>query len=398
MPADSSGVFWLVFAGTLAAGWGATALYAEYRRRRRARRRERYLEGLRFLLDDKPERALEVFLGLAANDDETIDTHFALGSLYRRRGEVDRAIRVHQSLVERPGIDPRYRTAAKTELARDYVRAGLYDRAEKLLLELADAGRDPSVALALLVRIHELQHDWRQAAAAHERLRAAGGVPEQPVAIAHYYCELAEAAIAARDYDEARELLRRAREEQRDFGRGAILRADLARIQGDPGLATQLYRRVVRRDFHLLALVLPRLAEAARQAGQPEAFGETLADLLRNGQANRSEIAYAAIVGGYYDDPAILDCVREWLVADHDLKDITGALLPGGVEPSREQLLAVANAMRNVVLRHARYRCSECGLDCSSFLWQCPGCKSWDTLRGIAALEFLPRAARPRSR
>ena len=386
----------MVFTGTLAAGWGATAAYAEYRRRRRERRRERYLEGLRFLLDDKPERALEVFLGLAANDDETIDTHFALGSLYRRRGEVDRAIRVHQHLVERPGIHPRYRNAAMTELARDYIRAGLYDRAEKLLLQLADDGPDPAGALAHLARIHELQHDWAQAAAAHERLRAVG-VPEQPVAIAHYHCELAEAAIAEHDFARAREHLRHAREEQRDFGRSAILRGDLARMQGEPQLAAQLYRRVVRRDFHLLALVLPRLAEASRQAGTPGAFDEALNDLLQNGLASRSEIAYAAIVSGYYDDPAVLDCVREWISADNDLNDITSALLPSGVEPTREQLLAVANAMRNVVLRHARYRCSECGLDSSSFLWQCPGCKSWDTLRGIAALEFMPRAARPRS-
>jgi lipopolysaccharide biosynthesis regulator YciM len=390
--------FWAVFTGTLAVGWGATAAYAEYRRRRRARRRERYLEGLRFLLDDKPERALEVFLGLAANDDETIDTHFALGSLYRRRGEVDRAIRVHQSLVERPGIDARHRDAAMTELARDYIRAGLYDRAEKLLLQLADSGRDPATALALLVRIHELQHDWLQAAATHERLRAAGGLPEQPVAVAHYHCELAEAAIAEHDLAAAREHLRRARQEQRDFGRSAILRADLACMQGDPKLATQLYRRIVRRDFHLLALVLPRLAEAARQAGDAGAFGAALDEILKNGLASRSEIAYAAVVSGYYDDPAILECVREWISADNDLKDITAALLPAGGEPSREQLLAVANAMRNVVLRHARYRCSECGLDSSTFLWQCPGCKSWDTLRGIAALEFLPRAARPRAR
>ena len=396
MLAESSRVFWLVFAGTLAAGWAATALYAEYRRRRRARRRERYLEGLRFLLDDKPERALEVFLGLAANDDETIDTHFALGSLYRRRGEVDRAIRVHQHLVERPGIHARYRDAAMTELARDYIRAGLYDRAEKLLLTLADSGREPAVALAHLVRIHELQHDWAQAAAAHERLRVIG-VPQQPVAIAHYFCELAESAMAERDFDAAREHLRRARQEQRDFGRSAILRGDLARLHGDPQLALQLYRRVVRRDFHLLALVLPRLADAARQAGDAAVFGAALAELLQNGLASRSEIAYAAIVSGYYDDPAILDCVREWLSADNDLKDITGALLPGGTEPTAAQLRAMATALRNVVLRHARYRCSECGLDSSTFLWQCPGCHSWDTLRGIAALEFLPRAARPRS-
>jgi lipopolysaccharide biosynthesis regulator YciM len=393
MLGDGGSPLWLTLAGTLAVGWAATVGYGEYRRRRRTRRRDRYLEGLRYLLDDKPDRALEVFLGLAELDDETVDTHFALGSLYRRRGEVDRAIRVHQHIVGRAGLDPRHRDAALTELARDYFRAGLYDRAEKLFLQLADTGPEPALALAHLVRIAELQHDWPQAAAMHERLRAVG-VPEQPGAIAHYYCEMAEAAIAERNLEAAREHLRAARGEQKDFGRSAILRGDLARMQGDPGLAVQLYRRVVRRNFHMLPLVLPRLAEAARQAGDSEVFDASLEELLKNG-GNRSEIAYAAIVSGYYDDPVILDCVRELLVTDSDLKDITGALLPAGVEPTTEQLRAVAGALRNVVLRHARYRCSVCGLDSATFLWQCPGCKSWDTLRAIAALEFLPRAARP---
>jgi lipopolysaccharide assembly protein B len=386
--------FWMVFTGTLATGWGATAAYAEYRRRRRVRRRERYLEGVRYLLDDKPDRALEVFLGLAASDDETIDTHFALGSLYRRRGEVDRAIRVHQHIVSRAGLDPRHREAALTELARDYFRAGLYDRAEKLFLELADAGQEPAVALAYLVRIHELQHDWAQAAAMHERLRAVG-VPDQPGAIAHHWCELAEAAIERRDLDAARKYLRTARHEQKDSGRASILRGDVARMQGDPDLAVQYYRRVVRRDFHLLPLVLPRLAEAVRQAGTVDVFDESLRELLRNGVGNRSEIAYAAIVSGYYDDPVILECVRELLATDSDLRDLSCALLPPGVEPSTEQLRSVAGALRNVVLRHARYRCSVCGIDSSTFLWQCPGCRSWDTQRAVAALEFLPRAARP---
>ncbi len=396
MLADAAGTFWLTLAGTLAAGWAATVLYNEHRRRRRKRRRERYLEGLRFLLDDKPDRALAVFLGLAELDDETVDTHFALGSLYRRRGEVDRAIRVHQHIVERAGLDPRHRDAAQTELARDYFRAGLYDHAEKLFLQLAENGREPAVALAHLVRIAELQHDWPQAIAMHERLRVVG-VPQQPFAIAHYYCEMAEAAVAERNLDLAREHLRSARREQPDFERGAILRGDVARMQGDPQLALQLYRRVVRRDLHLLPVVLSRLADAAQQAGNTGAFDEALVELLENGVGNRSELAYAAIVSGYYDHPVILGCVRELLVTDHDLRDLTGALMPVGTEPNEDQLRSVAGALRNVVLRHARYRCSECGLDSSTFLWQCPGCRSWDTLRAIAALEFLPRAARPRS-
>lgn len=396
MAADPATVFGLTLAGTLAVGWGLTGWRTWVRRKRRIRRRARYLEGVRFLLDDKPDRALEVFLGLAELDDETVDTHFALGSLYRRRGEVERAIRVHQHIVNRAGLQESHREAALMELARDYHRAGLYDRAEKLFLELADDGRDPAAALQYLVRIYEIQHEWAQAAATHERLRAVG-VPEQPTAIAHYHCEMAESAIAAQDFDTALEHLRNAGREQNDFGRAGILRGDLARKQGDAALAVQHYRRVVRRDFHLLAPVLPRLADATRLAGVPQQFDETLEELIRLGSGNHAEIAYAAIVSGYYEDPVILDCVREMLTIDSDLRDMAAAFLPAGAEPSREQLRAIAGALRNVVLRHARYRCSQCGLDSSTFLWHCPGCHSWDSLRGVAALEFLPKKALPPS-
>ena len=396
MAPDDGTVFWLTLAGTLAAGWAATVWYQERRRRRRVRRRERYLEGLRFLLDEKPDRALEVFLGLAALDDETVDTHFALGSLYRRSGEVERAIRVHQNIVARAGLDPRHRDAALTELARDYFRAGLYDRAEQLFLKLAESGREPAVALSHLVRIYEIQRDWTQAAQAHERLRSVG-LPDQPGAIAHYYCELAEAALAQRDLPAAHAHLRSAHREQREFGRGAILRGDLARLEGDATLAVRLYGSVVQRDFHLLPLVLPRLAEAGRQSGDASLLSRVVDDLIGRGAGSRAEIAYAAILSGYFDAPPIVECVREWLQTDSDLKDLTSAFLPPGVAPTVEQLRALSGAMRNVVLRHARYRCSQCGLDSSSFLWNCPGCHAWDTLRAIAALEFLPRAARPRS-
>jgi lipopolysaccharide biosynthesis regulator YciM len=394
MPFDVN--FWLILAGTLALGWGITSYRNEKRRQRRHRRRARYLEGVRFLLDDKPDRALEAFLTIAELDDETVDTHFALGSLYRRRGEVDRAIRVHQHIYDKASLDDGHRDAALTELARDYFRAGLFDRAEKLFLELADDGREPALALQHLVRIYEIQHEWEQAAAAHGRLRAVG-VPEQPTAIAHYYCEMAEIAIAKGDFDTALEHLRRASGEQQEFGRAGILRGDVARKQGDAALALQLYRRVVRRDFHLLAVVLPRLADAARRAGEPQQFDDTLEELIRLGAGNHAEIAYAAIVSGYYDDPVILRCVREMLTIDSDLRDMTAAFLPSGADPSPDQLRAIAGALRNVVLRHARYKCSQCGLDSSAFLWHCPGCHSWDTLRGVAALEFLPKAALPRA-
>jgi lipopolysaccharide biosynthesis regulator YciM len=396
MPVDPESAFWWTLAATLAMGWGWTIVQSLRNRRRRAERRERHLEGLRYLLDDKPDRALEVFLSIASSDDETIDTHFALGSLYRRRGEVDRAIKVHEHIIGRRNIDRRHRDAARLELARDYFRAGLYDRAEQLFSELAVDARDAATALAYLVRIYERQRDWALAAETHLRLQAAGGA-QLAGSIAHYYCELAEGALADRKLDEALRLLAKAVQHSADFGRAAILRGDIALRKGDPVTALRLYANVVRRDFHLLPLVLPKLAEATRRNGEADGLHAVLDELASPGGASRAEIAYAAILSGYYQDPAVIECVREWLKTDSDLRDVAGAFLPPGEEASNEQLRAVAAALRNVVERHARYRCSDCGLDSSYFLWQCPGCKSWDTLRAIAALEFLPRAARPRS-
>ena len=397
MLTDLGSGFWLTLVGTLALGWALTAGRAALRRRRRAKRRERYLEGVRYLLDEESDRALEVFLGLAELDDSTVDTHFALGSLYRRRGEVERAIKVHQHIVDRTGLDERHRETARAELAKDFFRAGLFDRAETIFNEMADSGKEPAVALTHLVRIYEIQHDWKQAAAAHQRLSKAG-TPEQPAAIAHYYCEMAEEAMLERDYATARAHLETAEREQPDFSRSAILRGDLALTEGDPQLAISQYRRVVQKDFHLLAVVLPKLAEAARRSGDDQAFDASIEELIRQGAGSKSEIAYAAIVSGYYDDLLILECVRDMLTSDNDLRDLAAAFLPEGTaDLSVDRVRAIAAALRNVVVRHARYRCRVCGIDSSSFLWHCPGCHSWDTSRAIAALEFLPRAARPRS-
>jgi len=374
-----------------------TAGRSVLRKRRRVKRRERYLEGVRYLLDDQSDRALEVFLGLAELDDSTVDTHFALGSLYRRRGEVDRAIKVHQHIVDRVGLDPRHRETARAELAKDYFRAGLFDRAEEIFHEMADTGKEPSVALTHLVRIYEIQHDWKQAAAAQHRLGALGSAG-QPGAIAHYYCELAEEAMLEKDDAAARAHLETAEHEQPGFSRCAILRGDLALNEGDPRRAIALYRTVVQHDFHLLAIVLPRLADASRRTGDEQAFDAAIDEIIRSGAGSKSEVAYAAIVSGYYDDPLILDCVRDMLASDSDLRDLAAAFVPQGTaDLSEDRVRAIAAALRNVVQRHARYRCRVCGIDSSQFLWHCPGCHSWDTARAMAALEFLPRAARPRS-
>ena len=152
-----------------------------------------YLAGLNYVINEQPDRALEVFTRMVDVNTETVEIHFALGSLFRRRGEVDRAIRVHQGILDRPQLEPEQREQALLELAIDYLRAGLLDRSESLYLKLTESRPHRLAALRALIGIYEQQHDWQQAISVHRQLRTAGGIV-QASAIAHYHCELAEQA------------------------------------------------------------------------------------------------------------------------------------------------------------------------------------------------------------
>src|ERR1700720_4741355 len=171
-----------------------------------------YLTGLDYLVSEQPDRALDMFLKLMDANADTIETHFALGSLYRRRGEVERAIRIHQNLLARDELAPEHREQALLALAQDYLRAGLLDRAEGLFQQVSEVPRLRASALDALRLVYERQHDWQQALGAFRQLARIKAAPPRTVA-AHYLCELAAVAIERADNDSARKLLDQARQE-----------------------------------------------------------------------------------------------------------------------------------------------------------------------------------------
>jgi lipopolysaccharide biosynthesis regulator YciM len=369
---------------------GAVGFYASRRPRPSAlgadHVRTNYLAGVNFLVNEQPDRALEAFLRASELDGDTVETHFALGSLYRRRGEVDRAIRIHQNIIGRGALDPQQREQAQYALAQDYLRAGLLDRAEALLEELATAGSHRMAAMRNLIRIYEAEHDWPRAIELHQELSTVGR-PRQESAVAHYWCEMAESARAEGRLEDAAEFLRKARIVERRFPRGALVRADIAIEEGDTDLATSLLKGVVEKDAGLIVEALPRLVRLARRSEQ--AGDALLAEVIRSRPDGWRELAFAAIVGDALEFPSLEALVRRLFETDETLSGFIRAL---GQDPAAVDSRAtreLAAVLRRLAAATPRYRCAECGFSSTGHFWQCPGCKTWDSQRPLTRFDLV---------
>jgi lipopolysaccharide biosynthesis regulator YciM len=369
---------------------GAVGFYASRRPRPSAlgveHVRTNYLAGVNFLVNEQPDRALEAFLRAVELDGDTVETHFALGSLYRRRGEVDRAIRIHQNIISRGSLEPQQREQAKYALAQDYLRAGLLDRAEALLEELAAAGSHRMAAMRNLIRIYEVERDWPRAIALHDELSKVGR-PSQESAIAHYWCELADVARQEGRLDDAADFLRKSRGGRRRFPRGALVRADIAIQQGDAALASSLLKGVVEQDAGLIVEALPRLVKLARASGV-DGDG-LLAGAVASKPDGWAEFAFAAIVNDAVDFPSLEALVRRLFETDETIAGFIRAL---GRDPTSLDSRAVselAAVLRRLAASTPRYRCAECGFSSTGHFWQCPGCKTWDSQRPLTRFDVV---------
>jgi lipopolysaccharide assembly protein B len=353
---------------------------------------EEYLKGLSFLLNEEPDKALEIFLRMVDVDNETVETHFALGSIYRRRGEVDRAIRIHENIMARPALSSEHRIGAMFALAEDYFSAGLFDRAERLFRQLADGDAKRVPALRYLLRIYEQQRDWEHAIAVHDQLVGLAS-PEQPTAIAHYHCELAEQAREGGDFTAAREHLHRARDVQRNFPRSALIRADIALDMNEPELAATLCQRFVELHPRLLALALPRVLRAVRDSNADD-LERRFNAWIRPEPAARAELAYAAIVAGLEQEPFVRDCLPDLLREDASLGEIVRSVAGDPGQLSAQQRADLAMSLGRILRRTQRYRCVDCGFASASHFWQCPGCRGWDAFAPVALLDVTPGVQR----
>jgi len=348
-----------------------------------------YLKGLNFLLNEQTDQALEHFLRMVRVDDKTIETHFALGSLFRRRGEVDRAIRIHQNIIARPDLASEQRDQALYSLAKDYLGAGLLDRAENLFARLSEGSRFQVQAFEALCRIYEQEHEWEKAIDAGKKLEVLGG-RSLALQIAHYYCELAEAAAGAGDYASARQYVKKAQAGRPRTMRGALTRAHIARDTEDNKTALKLYHRIIDENTYLIAETLPEIVAIYTRENAVKELERALKALLAKNPEMASLVAYTAIVNDIGGIPVIDECVEQYMLNEPTLSEFVELHNLSDAANTEEEsaFTKVRRALSKLAAATPRYQCQECGFSSQRLLWQCPSCREWETQRPASRVQF----------
>jgi lipopolysaccharide biosynthesis regulator YciM len=347
-----------------------------------------YLRGLNLVLNRQTDEALELFVRMAKVDEDTLETHFALGHLFRRRGEIDRAIRVHQNLLARPNLSEAQRHQSLFSLAQDYLSAGLFDRAEKLFGDLRGSSTRGQAALENLVDIYERESDWAKAIEAHRELEVMTG--EKSAQVAHYYCELAERARLSGDLDLARQHLKSSVRSETGAFRGTLIRAAIAQEEEDFAQALRLFERVLEADQRLMVEVLPQLIACYEATNRQHEFERYVEQLIADDAGVKRDLAYAVIINGLTAPPVLRTCVEDFIL-HHDVMAAlidTQHLTSLSLGDREEAILRITGALRQLALSSARYRCTTCGYSTQRLVWHCPSCKSWETIKPIQAFQF----------
>jgi lipopolysaccharide biosynthesis regulator YciM len=345
-----------------------------------------YFTGLNFLLNEQPDKAIDSFLEVAKVDSQTVELHFALGNLFRRRGETDRAIRMHQNLIDRADLDDKVRLHALSELGQDFLKAGLLDRAEEMFNRLigtdfeADAKRN-------LLEIYQVEKEWQKAI---ELARELPDVATQQE-VAEFYCELAAGEIMRSRPEAAREYLDQAMQQNRKCVRASLLQGDLLLQEGKPEAAIAAWQRIEQQDPAFLALIAQRLLDTYRKMNRrEEGIALLRAYLERYPSLDLLDVVYQLILESEGNEEAYR-LVRDELQRNPTLlglEKLMSARLPLVAPEVRPDVEMAKTIISGYTKRLSRYRCDNCGFKARQFYWRCPACGGWETYPPRRSEEF----------
>ncbi len=368
--------------GWLAARWDLR-LENRMDERERMRQQRSTFKGLSLLLNEQPDQAIETLVKIAQLDPETIELHFSLGNLFRRRGETERAIRVHQHLANRDDLKPRDRDHAAYELGRDFLRAGLLDRAEASLNRVGE-GKFAIPAKESLLEMYQVEHDWKKAIIAANELERLQGKSQQSE-IAQFHCELAQEALRRKDLSEAEQSVQRALQAIPDHARALILQGDYLMAMERPTQAIEAWSLVAASHPAYMHLLADRWMVAHTAINRADEGLDLLCELLKTQASGELlDIVHKQVMkirGPQAANIMLADVMQHSpsLSALSKLAETRLALEEGTASPERvQELQSILSLLRQRTTSLARYTCGNCGFRARRYYWQCPGCNHWE--------------------
>ena len=358
-------------------GWLASRLDLHQLRIENHQAPKAYFKGLNFLLNEQQDQAIDAFIEAVQNDPDTSELHFALGNLFRRRGEYERAVRVHEHLLSRGDLSLADRQRAQHALALNYLKAGLLDRAEEALLKLEGTPFEAQARLALLAN-YERSRDWAHAAQIAQKLEHSnqGSFNGR---LAHYLCEQADTCIANQAPDQALSLLREAIHTAPDAPRPRIDLARLLNRQGKPEGAYKALEECLASSPAAIPLIAAPLGQYAIACGRS---ADALELLKTSYELSPSLDVLDAIVSLEATVKGPSPTARDWYVRhlEREPSLVAAAKWIAGEKLEHEQFHPqVQRALDHAVKPLTRYRCAACGFEAQQHFWQCPGCQAWDS-------------------
>lgn len=382
--------FWwlLVIPVAFALGWMAARYDLKALLSESANLPRSYFRGLNFLLNEQPDKAIDAFIEVAKLDPETVELHFALGNLFRRRGETDRAIRVHQNLLSRADLPASERDHALYELGQDFLKAGLLDRAEETFRAL-EAGDYALGAQRALLTIYEIEKDWNRSIDTARKLETMGAA-SLDLEIAQFHCELAQEALQQKKPDEARRQLDLALKANAQNVRATILTGDVDAAAGHHEAALAQWRRVEEQNASYLPLVAEKVMKTYEALGRAEEGVQLLTSWVDRYPSNDLlDVAYRYVenLRGLEAAHALARAQMQKSPNLAGMMRLLEAQQATAEEPRKSELELMRTLIRQRTKNLPRYTCQNCGFRARLFYWQCPGCSGWET--------YAPRRVEP---
>ncbi len=349
-----------------------------------------YFVGLNYLLNEQTDEAIETFIKALDINNDTVDTYLALGSLFCKRGEVDKSIRVHQDLLARPSLTSNQSIRVQLALARDYLSAGLLDRAETIL---SDLGRQNSEyrqeALIQLLKVYEQEKEWFMAAEVAEKLLQIKN-EKFSINLAHYYCEQGDLCLRNNDHLAARKFVRKAFTKDKNSVRASLLLGQMELAEGSYKECIKVLQKISRQNMKFVSLAIPMLEMAYERLGSVRGLTSFLSYCLKEDPGSALLLAMTRIRLQGEGESSAIEFLTSQLNRHPTLKGLSVLIdlqLRDSTQGSQTSLVLIRKHIARILEFKPVYECGKCGFSGKKMHWRCPGCHSWETISPIQGIE-----------